>query len=217
MASEPVVGQPNNLMGDVSFKIPAADAAANYLKVPGNTLVNWMANIAAVYSAYDKDVVKYTAENVIWKKYAEYSAPAPGLFDWLCGATEDPDKPKAASSPLVPTQPVAVPATIASLAISVTATTSKAEYKALGGYGYPSAYMVVPVALNTVKPFGTLAGAGILKTTAVAAGAPDSLMSVRKTANYDATGATAITACKKSYLMITGVVNLATQTKTVIL
>merc|ERR1712127_632013 len=42
----------------------------------------------------------------------------------------------------------------------------------------------------------------------------DKLMSVRKTANYDATGA-AIATCKKSYLMITAVWNVATAAKTV--
>ena len=54
------------------------------------------------------------------KKNKALEAPAPGLFDWLFGATEDPDKPAAASSPLAPTQPVAVPTTVSSLALSVT-------------------------------------------------------------------------------------------------
>jgi len=208
---------PNNLMGDVSFKVPVTTGVV-YNAVPGNTLVAWMANIKAVYDSYSAEVVKYDAERVIWDKYAKYEAPAPGLFDWLFGATEDPDKPAAASSPLAPTQPVAVPATIKSLGLSDTSATkspSMAEYKDKKGYGYPSAYTLVPVKSNTVKPFGTLAGGGVAKDIATAATAADSLMSVRKTANYDATGATAITTCKKSYLMITAVWNDATAAKTV--
>jgi hypothetical protein len=208
---------PNNLMGDVSFKVPVTTGVV-YNAVPGNTLVAWMANIKAVYDSYSAEVVKYDAERVIWDKYAKYEAPAPGLFDWLFGATEDPDKPAAASSPLAPTQPVAVPATIKSLGLSDTSATkspSMAEYKDKKGYGYPSAYTLIPVKSNTVKPFGTLAGGGVVKDIATAATAADSLMSVRKTANYDATGATAITTCKKSYLMITAVWNDATAAKTV--
>ena len=112
---------PDNLMGDVSFKLPDKDGVV-FMKVPGNTLVAWMANIKAVYDSYSKEATAYDAERVIWDKYAKYEAPAPGLFDWLFGATEDPDKPAAASSPLAPTQPVAVPTTVSSLLISGDAT-----------------------------------------------------------------------------------------------
>jgi hypothetical protein len=110
---------PDNLMGDVSFKLPDKDGVV-FMTVPGNTLVAWMANIKAVYDSYSTEATAYDAERVIWDKYAKYEAPAPGLFDWLFGATEDPDKPAAASSPLAPTQPVAVPTTVSSLALSVT-------------------------------------------------------------------------------------------------
>jgi hypothetical protein len=112
---------PDNLMGDVSFKLPDKDGVV-FMKVPGNTLVAWMANIKAVYDSYSTEATAYDAERVIWDKYAKYEAPAPGLFDWLFGATEDPDKPAAASSPLAPTQPVAVPTTVSSLLISGDAT-----------------------------------------------------------------------------------------------
>jgi hypothetical protein len=110
---------PNNLMGDISFKLPDKDGVV-FMAVPGNTLVAWMANIKAVYASYSAEVTKYEAERVIWEKYAKYEAPAPGLFDWLFGPTVDADKPAAASSPLAPTQPVAVPTTVSSLALSVT-------------------------------------------------------------------------------------------------
>jgi hypothetical protein len=110
---------PDNLMADVSFKLPDKDGVV-FMTVPGNTLVAWMANIKAVYDSYSTEATAYDAERVIWDKYAKYEAPAPGLFDWLFGATEDPDKPAAASSPLAPTQPVAVPTTVSSLALSVT-------------------------------------------------------------------------------------------------
>jgi len=110
---------PNNLMSDISFKLPDKDGVV-YMAVPGNTLVAWMANIKAVYASYSAEVTKYEAERVIWEKYAKYEAPAPGLFDWLFGPTVDADKPAAASSPLAPTQPVAVPTTVSSLALSVT-------------------------------------------------------------------------------------------------
>ena len=206
---------PDNLMGDVSFKLPDKDGVV-YMKVPGNTLVAWMANIKAVYDSYSKEATAYDAERVIWDKYAKYEAPAPGLFDWLFGATEDPDKPAAASSPLAPTQPVAVPTTVSSLLISgdATKTPNPAKYDNKKGYGYPSAYTLVPIKGKTVKAFGTLAGGGVAKDIAVDAQTASSKLSVRKTANYDSAGK-AIATCKKSYLMITGVWNVATAAKTV--
>ena len=90
---------PNNMMGDVSFKLPDKDGST-YTAVPGNTLLDWMTNIKAVYDSYTAEVTKYDAENVLWKKYAEYSAPAPGLFDWLIAPAEDENKPKTVSKPL---------------------------------------------------------------------------------------------------------------------
>ena len=206
---------PDNLMGDISFKLPDKDGVV-YMKVPGNTLVAWMANIKAVYDSYSKEATAYDAERVIWDKYAKYEAPAPGLFDWLFGATEDPDKPAAASSPLAPTQPVAVPTTVSSLLISgdATKTPNPAKYDNKKGYGYPSAYTLVPIKGKTVKAFGTLAGGGVAKDIAVDAQTASSKLSVRKTANYDSAGK-AIASCKKSYLMITAVWNVATAAKTV--
>ena len=190
------------------FKSPDKDGTT-YLKVPGNTLVEWMANIKAVYDSYTAEKTKYDAEAALWKTYAEYSAPEPGLFDWLFGATEDPDKPKTVSSPLVPTQPVDLPTTISSLAIgATTAPTSPAVYATsalkTAGYGYPSAYMVYPIAGKTVKAWGTLAGGGINDATNTAEVAADLTMSIRKTTNTGKT-ATSTPACDKSYLMITAV------------
>jgi len=176
---------PNNLYGDLRFKSPDKDGTT-YLKVPGNTLIDWMANVKAVYDSYSAEVVKYDAESAVWKKYAEYAAPEAGVFDWLIAPAEDPDKPATVSSPLKPTQPVAVPATIGQLAVSVTATVNKAEYKSWG-YGSPVAYALVPVAEKTIKPFGTLAGGGINKVAATALTTADPLYSMRKTTNKDAT------------------------------
>jgi len=176
---------PNNLYGDLRFKSPDKDGTT-YLKVPGNTLIDWMANVKAVYDSYSAEVVKYDAESAVWKKYAEYAAPEAGVFDWLIAPAEDPDKPATVSSPLKPTQPVAVPTTIGQLAVSVTATVNKAEYKSWG-YGSPVAYALVPVAEKTIKPFGTLAGGGINKVAATALTTADPLYSMRKTTNKDAT------------------------------
>lgn len=136
-ATAPTATTPNNIYGDVKFKTPAK-TGTTYLSVPGNTLVDWMTNVKAVYDSYDKEVTAYNEENKKWKTYAEYSAPAPGLFDWLFGPTADPDKPKTVSSPLQPTQPVDVPATIKNLAVGATTKPdSPAEYTAKSGYGYP--------------------------------------------------------------------------------
>jgi len=74
--------------------------------------------------------------------------------------------------------------------------------------------MLVPIKGKTVKAFGTLAGGGVAKDIAVDAQTASSALSVRKTANYNSAG-TAITSCKKSYLMITGVWNDATAAKNV--
>jgi hypothetical protein len=200
------------MMGDVAFKSPDKDGTT-YLSVPGNTLVEWMANIKAVYDSFTAEKTKYDAEAALWKTYAEYKKPEPGLFDWLFGATEDPDKPKTVSSPLQPTQPVDLPATIKSLAGSVTATVNPVVYataalKTAGttgaGYGWPSAYMVYPITANTVKPWGTLAGDGIADATATARADASLAMSVRKTANTGKTSSSS-PACDKSYIMITAV------------
>merc|ERR1711865_1031386 len=148
-----------------------------------------------------------TCEAATWKTYAEYKAPAPGLFDWAFGAAVDPAKPATVSSPLMPTQPVAVPATIASLKVSATAATSPAIYGGKAGYGYPSAYKLTAVAEKSGKPFGTLAGKGQFATQTVAwAAATEGILSMRKTSNKDTTKTDGyVTACNKSYLFITGV------------
>jgi len=220
-ATAPALTTPNNMMGDVLFKTPAT-TGTTYIKVPGNTLVEWMANIKAVYDSYTAEKTKYDAEAALWKTYAEYKKPEPGLFDWLFGATEDPDKPKTVSSPLQPTQPVDLPTTISSLAIgATTAPTSPAVYatnalKAAGqtggGYGWPSAYMVYFIVSNTVKPWGTLAGGGIQDATATASTAADLLLSVRKTANTGKTSSSS-PACDKSYVMITAIKQATTVAK----
>jgi len=197
---------PNNILGEVKFKTPAKDGKT-YLSVPGNTLQDWITNVKAVYDSYDAEVKKYDEENKAWKTYAEYSAPAPGLFDWLFGPTADPDKPKTVSSPLQPTQPVDVPDTIKNLAIgATTAPASPAEYTATAGWGYPVAYSLVPVAEKTVRPWGVLAGGGQKSDTATAVTDADSGYSVRKTSNKSQTDATK---CNKSYVMITAMMNKA--------
>jgi len=208
---------PNNIMGDVLFKTPAI-TGTTFLSVPGNTLADWMANIKAVYAQFDAEKAKYDTEAATWKTYAEYKAPAPGLFDWAFGAAVDPAKPATVSSPLMPTQPVAVPATIASLKVSATAATSPAIYGGKAGYGYPSAYKLTAVAEKSGKPFGTLAGKGQFATQTVDwAPATESIMSVRKTSNKKADG-TYAAACDKSYLFITGVLKTAPAAlKTVVL
>jgi len=211
---------PNNIMGDVLFKTPVT-TGTTFLSVPGNTLVDWMTNIKAVYAQYDAEKVKYDAEAATWKTYAEYKAPAPGLFDWAFGAAVDPAKPATVSSPLMPSQPVAKPATIASLKVSAgsPATTSPAIYGGKAGYGYPSAYKLTAVAAKSGKPFGTLAGKGQFATQTVDwAPATESIMSVRKTSNKKADG-TYAAACDKSYLFITGVLATApgAAVKTVVL
>jgi len=204
---------PNNIMGDVLFKTPAI-TGTTFLSVPGNTLADWMANIKAVYAQFDAEKAKYDTEAATWKTYAEYKAPAPGLFDWAFGAAVDPAKPATVSSPLMPTQPVAVPATIASLEVSKVGltpatknTVSPAIYGGKAGYGYPSAYMLTAVAEKSGKPFGTLAGKGQFATQTVAwAAATEGILSMRKTSNKDTTKTDGyVTACNKSYLFITGV------------
>jgi len=195
---------PNNMYGDVLFKSPDKDGTT-YISVPGNTLLDWITNVKAVYTSYDAEVVKYNAEAATWKTYAEYTAPAPGLFDWLFGAAEDPDKPTTVSSPLQPTQPVAVPDTIGQLAVSVTTTVNPALYTGKLGYGYPSAYMITPIASKSVKPFGTRAGGGIYSAASVAAATTDNAYSMRMTTNKDSSTTTGYKAtCDYSYLMITG-------------
>jgi len=199
---------PNNIMGDVLFKTPVT-TGTTYLSVPGNTLVDWMANIKAVYAQFDAEKTKYDLEAATWKTYATYKAPAPGLFDWAFGAAVDPAKPATVSSPLMPTQPVAVPATIANLKVSAAATATfvPAIYGGKAGYGYPSAYKLTAVAAKSGKPFGTLAGKGQFATQTVAwAAATEGILSMRKTSNKDTTKTDGyVTACNKSYLFITGV------------
>merc|ERR1712046_261794 len=99
--------------------------------------------------------------------------------------TEDPDKPATVSSPLQPTQPVDIPDTIKSLKISDTTTTSPAIYGGMAGYGYPSAYKLLPVASNSGKAFGVLAGMSQFDTIATAWATTDAALSIRKTSNYD--------------------------------
>lgn len=99
LATDTTLTTPNNMYGDVSFKLPDKDGST-YSAVPGNTLLDWMANIKAVYDSYTAEVTKYDAENALWKTYAEYSAPAPGIFDWLIAPAEDENKPKTVSKPL---------------------------------------------------------------------------------------------------------------------
>jgi len=57
---------PNNIMGDVLFKTPVT-TGTTYLSVPGNTLVDWMANIKAVYAQFDAEKTKYDLEAATWK------------------------------------------------------------------------------------------------------------------------------------------------------
>ena len=121
----------------------------------------------------------------------------------------------------MPTQPVAVPATIANLKVSATATATfvPAIYGGKAGYGYPSAYKLTAVKKASGKPFGTLAGKGQFATQTVDwAPATESIMSVRKTSNKKADG-TYAAACDKSYLFITGVLATApgAAVKTVVL
>ena len=203
LATATTLTTPNNMYGDVSFKLPDKDGST-YSAVPGNTLLDWMANIKAVYDSYTAEVTKYDAENALWKTYAEYSAPAPGIFDWLIAPAEDENKPKTVSKPLQPTQPVAVPTTIGQLALSVTTTVNKAEYKDKSGYGYPVAYQLVPLADKSIKPFGTLAGGGIASAATTAITTSDKGYSMRKTTNKDSTQTGGYKAtCDTSFLMIT--------------
>jgi len=185
---------PNNIMGDVGFNLATGSSEYTYTKVPGGVLVDWIDWVSSVYKSYDAEVVKYEVERKAWKTYAEYTAPAPGLF----GPTEDPDAPKAMSAPRQPTQPVDVPTTIANLKDKVT-------YNGNGGYGWPSAMQLIPIAEKTVRPWGVLAGGGQLKTTSAAVVDADSTYSMRKTTNADKTG----DKCDKSYLMVTAMVNKA--------
>lgn len=166
--------------------------------VPGGILTEWMEWVGKVYASYDAEVVKYEVERKAWKTYAEYTAPAPGLF----GPTEDPDAPKAMSSPRQPTQPVDVPGTISGL---VAGTNTKTTYNGKGGYGWPSAMKLIPVAEKTVRPWGVLAGGGQLSTTSQAVVDADSTYSMRKTTNVGLEA----TKCDKSYLMITAQMNKA--------
>ena len=179
---------PNNLLGEVGFNMNPTSTNFSYAMVPGQTLVEWATWLASVYTSYDAEKVKYDADAALWKTYAEYKAPEPGLF----GPTEDPDAPAGRAAPRQPTQPVDVPNKIKGLSVTATdftATTGKyagvpqAVYNGKAGYGYPSAMMIVPVAGKTVRPWGTLAGGGQLAATNNAETTTDLTYSVRKTTN----------------------------------
>ena len=193
-ATAVVATAPNNIMGEVGFNLATGSSEYAYSKVPGGTLNDWIDWVKSVYTSYDAEVVKYEVERKAWKTYAEYKAPAPGLF----GPTADPDAPKTMSSPRQPTQPVDVPTTIKNLADK-----TKVTYNGKAGFGWPSAMMITPVKEKTVRPWGVLAGGGQLSTTSTAATATDSTYSMRKTTNKDSAGKY-ITSCDASYLMITG-------------
>ena len=196
-ATAPVATTPNNLMGEVGYTRPTTASELVYEMIPGNTLVDWITWLESVYSSYNTEKTAYDTEAALWKTYAEYKAPEPGLF----GPTADPDAPKTMSTPRAPTQPVAVPDSIANLG----GTTPTVEFNGKAGYGWPSAYKLTPVASKTVRPFGTLPGKGLFATTAVAVVAEDKGYSMRKTTNKDSTQTTGYKAtCNKSYLMITG-------------
>lgn len=175
----------------------------------------------SVYTSYDAEVVTYDKEAALWKTYAEYKAPEPGLF----GPTEDPDAPKGMSVPRQPTQPVDVPNKIKGLSVTATdftASTGKyagvtqAAYNGKAGYGWPSAQIIVPVTGKTVRPWGVLAGGGQLAATATAEAAADLLYSVRKTTNVGKTATgTGTAACNKSYLMITAIKQATTTAVTI--
>jgi hypothetical protein len=135
---------PNNLLGEVGFNMNPTASTYSYTMVPGQTLVEWITWLKSVYTSYDAEVVTYDKEAALWKTYAEYKAPEPGLF----GPTEDPDAPKGMSVPRQPTQPVDVPNKIKGLSVTAadfTATTGKyagaiqAAYNGKAGYGWPSA------------------------------------------------------------------------------
>lgn len=197
---------PNNLLGEISYN-KASTTTYAYESIPATALVQWIDWLNLQYATYTADVVKYEAERVLWEKFVKYKAPAPGLF----GPTADPDAPKAMSIPRELTQPAAPPAEIAGLkstTVGTTVTAAKATYRG-AGFGAPSAMILVPIVGKTVRPFGTMAGAGQFATATTAAVAADSLMSIRKTSNYkDSTQAATITTCDKSYLMITSVQNV---------
>jgi len=184
-------------MGEVGYSRPTTTTEYIYEMIPGDTLNDWITWLKSVYTAYDAQVVTYEVERKLWKTYAEYTAPEAGLF----GPTADPDAPKAMSSPRQPTQPVDIPASLSGLG----GTTPTVEYNGKGGYGWPSAMLLVPVASKTVRPFGTIAGGGQLSTTTVAAVTADNGYSMRKTTNKDSSTTTGYLAtCDVSYLMITG-------------
>jgi len=172
----------------------------------GNLLLDWITNIKAVYSAYDSAVTTYNTNAATWKTYTEYTAPIPGLFDGIVGAAEDPNKPATAYKPLQPTQPVAVPAKIASLELSKTDVVNPVLYTGLAGYGHPSTYMIKPIPSNSGKPWGTLAGKAQNPAAATAWDTKtDGTYSIRKTSNKDSATTNGYKAnCDKSYLMITG-------------
>jgi hypothetical protein len=163
------------MLAEVAFNENPTSAKYSFTMVPGQTLVEWITWLNSVYTSYKAEVVTYDKEAALWKTYAEYKAPEPGLF----GPTEDADAPKGMSVPRQPTQPVDVPNKIKGLSVTATdytastgkyASVPRAAYggKAKAGYGYPSAMMIVPVTGKTVRPWGTLAGGGQLAATATA-------------------------------------------------
>ena len=89
-----------------------------------------------------------------------------------------------------------------------------AQYKGKTGYGYPSTYMLTkPIQLRSGKAFGTLAGKSLSKDTLDDWTAVDSTYSIRKSTNYvNYDLKTPADVCDKSYLMITGVLNVAPST-----
>lgn len=192
-------------MGKVGYSKPTTATEYVYEMIPGNTLVDWITWLGTVYSSYDSQVSTYDTERALFKTYAEYEAPAAGLF----GPTEDADAPKTMSTPRQPTQPVDVPASISGLA----GTTPTVEYNGKGGYGWPSAMQLLPVTSKTVRPWGVLAGGGQLSTTSTAVVAADSTYSMRKTTNKDSSTTDGYLAtCDTSYLMITGLLNVTPAT-----
>jgi len=204
-ATAPAATTPNDLMGKVGYSRPTTTTEYVYEKIPGNTLVDWITWLESVYTSYDAEIKTYDTERALWKTYAEYKAPEPGLF----GPTADPDAPKTMSAPRAPTQPIDVPASIANLG----GTAPKVEYNGNAGYGWPSAYKLTPVKDKTIRPFGTLAGKGQLSTTATAIVDADKGYSMRATTNKDSTTTDGYkAACDKSYLMITGWLKVAPAT-----
>lgn len=190
----------------MGFEVATDVTNYDYEMIPGNALVDWCKWLKSVYDSYDAEMVEYK------KQFENPSVDAPpddlfgatvyfgakiwyGDDEWQgtgFGSTEAHySNEPISTNKRKPSQPIEVPAKLASLTSAIT-------YNGKAGYGWPSTYMLNPVAGKSGKSWGTLAGGAQSSSTTTAWTDADSTYSMRKTSNVG------VKTCDNSYLMITG-------------